>query len=128
MPNYKKYVSDGAKLKCSFGSSQPSLSVMHPAKPVNIGGACMANIMDYVPMKNIQPFGQCKSLANPTVASATAAANGKLQEMPCIPVITAPWSPGEPTVMVKGMPALTKDSKCMCMWAGMIEITDSGVK
>jgi len=122
------YVCKGAKLKCSFGSSQPDLNVIQPVKPVYLHGEPMANIQDYKPMMNIQPFGQCKSLANPSVAVATAAANGKLQEMPCIPNITAPWMPGCMTIMVKGQPALTKDSKCMCMWAGVIEITDSGQK
>jgi hypothetical protein len=101
---------------------------MHPVKPVYLHGENMANIQDSKPMMNIQPFGQCKSLANPTVASATAAANGKLQEMPCIPNTTAPWMPGNAKVLVKGQPALMDDCKLMCMWAGMIEITDCGVK
>ena len=121
-----KYVCKGAKLKCSFGSSQPDLTVVHPAQPVNTSGNNMANIMDYKPMMNIQPFGQCKSMANPTVAAATAANYGKLQEMPCIPNITAPWMPGKIDVLLKGQPALTDDSKCMCMWAGVIEVTNAG--
>jgi len=123
MPNY---VCKGAKLKCSFGSDQSDLGVMHPAKSVYLQGQEMANIQDSKPMMNIQPFGQCKSLANPTVASATAAANGKLQEMPCIPNTTSPWVPGSANVMVKGQPALTDSSKLMCMWAGMIEVSDCG--
>ena len=120
------YVCKGAKLKCSFGSDQSDLSVMHPVKPVQLDGQCMANIQDSKPMMNIQPFGQCKSLANPTVASATAANNGKLQEMPCIPNTMAPWMPGNMTVLVKGQPALMNDDKLMCMWAGIIEITKDG--
>jgi hypothetical protein len=126
MEAHTNYVSNGATLKCMFGSSQPKLTVIRPT--INIGGNNMATIMDFAPMMNIMPFGQCKSMANPTVAAATAANYGKLQEMPCIPATTAPWIPGLPTVMVGKLPALTKDSKCMCMWAGMIEITDSGVK
>ena len=123
MPNY---VCKGAKLKCSFGSDQSDLGVMHPAQPVNLHGNNMANIMDHKPMMNIQPFGQCKSLANPTVAAATAANYGKLQEMPCIPNTISPWMPGNMTVMVKGQPALMDDCKLMCMWAGIIEITNEG--
>ena len=120
------YVCKGAKLKCSFGSDQSDLGVMHPMQAVNLHGQPMANIQDYKPMMNIQPFGQCKSLANPTVASATAANNGKLQEMPCIPNTTSPWTPGNMKVLLKGMPALMNDCKLMCMWAGIIEITNAG--
>jgi len=120
------FVCKGAKLKCSFGSDESDLGVMHPVNPVYLHGEFMANIQDYKPMMNIMPFGQCKSLANPTVATATAANYGKLQEMPCIPNITAPWMQGEATVLVKGQPALMDNCKLMCMWAGMIQITDHG--
>ena len=41
----------------------------------------------------------------------------------CVPVIPAPWTPGSPTVMVHGTPALTSDSRCVCAWAGQISIT-----
>jgi len=120
------YVCKGAKLKCSFGSDQSDLSVAHPSQPVNLHGKCMANIMDYVPMMNIQPFGQCKSLANPTVAAATAANQGVLKEMPCIPNTTMQWIPGSMNVMIKGQPALMNDCKLMCMWAGVIEVSNEG--
>jgi len=99
---------------------------MHLVQSANLHGQPMANIQDYKPMMNIQPFGQCKSLANPTVAAATAANSGKLQEMPCVPNTTSPWIPGNAKVLVKGIPALMNDCKLMCMWAGMIEITDAG--
>ena len=120
------YVCKGAKLKCSFGSDQSDLSVIHPTQPINTCGNSMANTQDYKPMMNVQPFGQCKSLANPTVSAATAANNGKLQEMPCIPNTTTPWMPGNSKVMVMGFPALMKDDKLMCMWAGQIEVSDAG--
>jgi hypothetical protein len=67
-------------------------------------------------------FGQCQSLANPVVAAATAANYGRLQKMPCIPNTTAPWMPGKMNVTVKGQPALMDNGKCMCMWAGVVEI------
>jgi len=120
------YVCNGARLKCSMGDSQSELGVIHPVKPKYLHGECMANIMDHKSMINIKPFGQCKSLANPTVAAATAANFGRLQPMPCIPNTTSPWMTGKTNVLVKGQPALMNNDKLVCMWAGMIEITDEG--
>ncbi|MDR1811857.1 MAG: DUF4280 domain-containing protein [Candidatus Fibromonas sp.] len=122
------YVCKGAKLKCSMGSDQSNLEVMHLEKPVNLCGQSNASIMDHKPLTNIKPFGQCKSLANPVVASATAANYGKLQKMPCIPNTASPWLNGKMNVLVKGQPALLDSSKCLCLWAGVIEITDAGQK
>ncbi|WP_214628614.1 DUF4280 domain-containing protein [Paenibacillus agaridevorans] len=117
-------VCGGAMLQCSFGVA-PSSLVMLPANGVlNVMPA--ANIMDNKPMVNILPFGMCQSLANPTVASATAAALGALTPMPCIPVTAAPWAPGSPTVLIGNMPALNNSSKCMCNWGGVISITNPG--
>jgi len=85
-----------------------------------------ATIMDYVPMLNIMPFGMCSSAANPTVASATAAAWGVLTPMPCIPATVAPWIMGNPQVLIGTFPALTSDSKLMCTWGGVIQILMPG--
>jgi hypothetical protein len=117
-------VSMGAMLACSFGVAPSSLVV---AVPTVLGqGPPAANIMDHVPIMNIPPFGMCQSLANPTVAAATAAALGVLTPMPCVPATSAPWVPGSPTVLVRGMPGLNNTSKCMCNWAGVIQITMPG--
>ena len=117
------YVCNGAQLKCSMGDTQSELSVL-PGKSVFLGGEDMANIMDYKPMVNIQPFGQCQSPTNPTVQAATAANFGKLQPMPCIPNTTTPWINGKTNVNANGYPVLMSNSKLMCMWTGNIEITD----
>jgi hypothetical protein len=114
----------GATLQCSFGVA-PSQLVVLPVNRVDTETPD-ANIMDYEPMVNIMPFGMCMSIANPEVASATAAALGVLTPMPCIPVTVAPWTPGSPTVFIADMPALNNVSQLMCMWAGMIEIVDPG--
>jgi hypothetical protein len=82
--------------------------------------------MDYVPMMNIMPFGMCTSPANPQVAAATAAALGVLTPQPCIPATSSPWTPGSPQVMLANQPALNDTSTCMCMWAGVITITNPG--
>ena len=115
----------GAMLKCSFGLAPSALQVL-PVNRVMAGGMPAANIMDNIPMVNILPFGMCSSLANPTVAAATAAALGALTPMPCIPATTAPWIPGVPTVMVGTMPALSNSCTLMCMWAGVIQISMAG--
>ena len=115
----------GATLQCTFGAAPSVLSVL-PTNRTMVGGPPGANIMDYIPMVNIMPFGVCSSLANPTVASATSAAMGVLTPMPCIPVTTAPWAPGSPTVLIGNMPALSNMSKCMCTWGGVISITFAG--
>ena len=119
-----KQVCMGAMLKCSFGMAPSSL--MPTPKPVMTSNMVAANIMDHVPMMNILPFGMCQSIANPTVAAATAAALGVLTPMPCIPNTPAPWVPGAPTVLLCNSPALDNVSKLMCIWGGVIEITNAG--
>ena len=115
----------GAMLQCSFGAAPATLNVL-PANQTLAGGPPAANIMDMKPMVNIVPFAMCNSLANPTVAAATAAALGVLTPMPCIPNTVAPWVPGSPTVLIGGMPALNDSSTCMCMWGGVIKINVPG--
>jgi hypothetical protein len=114
----------GALLQCSFGVAPTPLNVL----PINgvIGTSPIANIMDHVPFVNVSPFGMCSSLANPTVAAATAAALGVLTPMPCIPATVAPWVPGVPTVLIGNMPALDMNSKLTCMWGGIIQISAPG--
>lgn len=117
-------VCGGAMCACSFGMALSVLMVTPENKTLTTQP--IATIMDNVPMKNIMPFGMCSSIANPTVASATAAALGVLTPMPCIPVITAPWVPGTVKVLVGNKPALTATSKLMCAYAGVIQISNPG--
>lgn len=115
-------VCGGAVLTCSFGLA-PSVFQVLPAGRV-VSSMPLGCIMDQVPMVNIMPFGMCQSLANPVVASATAAAFGVLTPMPCIPMIPGPWTPGSPTVLIGGKPALTNSCKLICAYGGMIQITN----
>lgn len=117
-------VCSGALLQCSFGMAPGSLTVL-PTSMVTTGTPA-ATIMDNIPVMNVAPFGMCTSLSNPTVAAATAAALGVLTPMPCVPVTTAPWAPGSPTVLVGGKPALNMTSKLMCTWGGVIQIVMPG--
>lgn len=114
----------GAVMQCSFGAA-PSTLVVLPVNAV-LTGTPAATIMDNVPIVNVPPFGMCSSMSNPVVAAATAAALGALTPMPCVPVTTAPWAPGSPTMLVGNMPTLNESSKLMCAWGGVIQITVPG--
>jgi len=119
-------VVNGASLSCSFGMAPGTLTVLPAGTPITISGRGVARVVDSQPMANIAPFGMCQSLANPQVASATAAAQGVLTPQPCIPVITGPWAPGSAKVTLGGVAALTPSSTCQCAWAGLITITMPG--
>ena len=103
----------------------PSALVVLPSNRV-LANVPVANILDNKPMVNVLPFGMCKSLANPMVATATAAAMGALVPMPCIPLTMAPWVPGSATVLIGGVPALNNSSKLMCTWGGVIGVDAPG--
>ncbi len=122
-----KLVVDGAQLKCSQGASPASLKVL-PTGPATGEDKPVATVMDHAPMVNIAPFGMCRSQANPQVAAATAAAQGVLTPMPCVPVIAGPWSSGSSLVTIGEFKALTDDSTCQCNWNGKIEVTSAGTE
>jgi Domain of unknown function (DUF4280) len=117
----------GAMMQCTFGLAPSSLVVL-PTNKVFTNMMPDANIMDHIPMTNIMPFGMCTSVANPTVAAATAAALGVLTPMPCIPATPAPWVPGavSPPDLIANMPALDNVSKLMCIWGGVIQFITPG--
>lgn len=119
-------VTMGAVLTCSMGVA-PSALMVTPEKATLAMSLPAATILDNIPMKNILPFGLCRSPANPAVAAATAAPPpGVLKPQPCVPVIPAPWVPGSPTVLIGNIPALNNTSTLMCAWAGAITITSPG--
>lgn len=119
-----KQVCTGAQLTCTFGAA-PSVFKATP-KMVSTSYMDAGTIMDNVPMNNILPFGMCSSLANPQVASATAAALGVLTPMPCLPVIAAPWAPGASNVLISNQPALDNMCKLACNWGGVIAVASPG--
>jgi hypothetical protein len=115
----------GAMMQCTFGAAPSSLVVL-PTNRVLTDEMPDANIMDHIPMVNIMPFGVCMSIANPTVAAATAAALGVLTPMPCIPATPAPWIAGAPTVLLANFPTLDNVSQLMCIWGGVITFSMPG--
>lgn len=114
-----------AQLACSQGTA-PSALVVLPVNRVFSGNQPAANIMDHKPMVNVLPFGMCRSLANPTVAAATSAAQGVLTPMPCVPNTPAPWTPGATTVLLANAPSLDNTCKLACVWAGTISVVSPG--
>jgi uncharacterized Zn-binding protein involved in type VI secretion len=112
--------SNNSICQCSFGAA-PAVLQATSAPTVMAVGQPAATIMDLPKI----PFVMCQSLANPAVASATAAALGVLTPMPCTPVVPAPWMPGSPTVLIGGKPALNQSCKVMCAYGGVIQITMS---
>ena len=114
----------GASITCSFGAAPSVLNVLPGARVMS--SQALASIMDNISVMNIMPFGMCSSLANPNVASATAAALGVLTPMPCMPMIAGPWMPGSPKLLIGGRPALTSDSMLMCQGGGVIQIAFPG--
>lgn len=122
MPNQ---VVNGAVLMCSFGVA-PSSLVVTPENRTLSSNQPAATVMDFIPMKNIMPFGMCITPSNPQVAAATSAALGVLTPQPCIPVTTSPWVVGAPTVQIANFQALDTPSTCMCTWGGVITVSFDG--
>ncbi|MGS0688181.1 DUF4280 domain-containing protein [Nakamurella sp. GG22] len=120
----KPCVVAGASIMCTFGLAPSALMVAAP-RPI-VEGRPVATIADIAPGVNIPPFGMCQSLANPTVAAATAAALGVLTPMPCVPVIPAPWIPMAPQTTAGGIPVLVAGSTCVCAFGGSISLTMPG--
>ena len=108
-------VTSGALLQCSFGAAPCPLTVLPTNKVMS--GTPAATIMDHIPVVNIAPFGMCSAPTNPEVIAALGS------PVPCVPVTPAPWVPGSPTVLVGNLPALNSTSKCLCTWAGVIQVT-----
>jgi hypothetical protein len=122
----RSYVVEGATLTCSCGSISSELKAP-PNRNVFINDQAQLNVADSKPHLNIRPFGNCRSMDNPTVAEATKANNGQLRPMPCSPMIAMSWTGlGKADVMVEQDQALLSNGMTTCMYNGVIQITDDG--
>ena len=101
-------VVNGAQLICTFGSV-PSIFQVLPIHRVLCENQFAANIMDYVPLINIMPFGTCSALTGP-----------------CAPATATPWTPGAVSVPLDGQPALDNISVCVCSVGGIVSVLDPG--
>lgn len=120
MPNL---VCTGATLQCSNGTEAATFSAT--GARVSAGGA--AGVVSDIATANNQPpaFGECTSMSNPAVNSATQLAQ-VLTPQPCLPVLTGNWTPGSAQVTVGQVAVLTSDSQCTCSWGGAITVTNAG--
>ncbi len=114
----------GGKAMCTMGMGIFNITavgnVMIENKPV-------LTTKDNVPFFNVAPMGvMCISLANPMVASATAAALGVLTPQPCVPQFVGPWITGTISCRVKGMGIVDNTCSLMCAYGGKISITFPG--
>lgn len=110
-----------ATCTCSFGAA-PAVLTVTSQQTVSICKMPAATIQDGAALSNVPTFGMCSNPANPTVASATAAAMGVSTPMPCVPATVA-WAPGCPTVTVCKRPLLNSTSKLTCSYGGVIQVT-----
>ena len=116
----------GAQLICSFGAAP---SVLNATSQTTCLGCSkpVATISDVSAGSNIPPFGMCSSMANPQVASATAAAMGVLTPQPCTMVPMGTWTTSGGKILVGGKPVLTGDGCLTCsLGMGQIKITSPG--
>jgi hypothetical protein len=114
----------GGIIQCTFGTATSTFT--STTIKVKVASMQAGTIMDHAPTANIAPFVLCTTPSNPTVAAATAAAQGVLTPMPCIPVTTSPWAPGSPTIKIEGKVALNNTSTCACTWGGTISFSQPG--
>jgi Domain of unknown function (DUF4280) len=117
-------VVSGAMLRCSFGLAPGVLKVL--PRGVTASRQPVGRIDDIRPVVNLSPFGMCTAPTNPAVVAATTAAAGVPTPAPCVPAVSAPWTPGSPSVRVGRVPALTATSTCLCRWAGAVTVVNPG--
>jgi|HubBroStandDraft_2_1064218.scaffolds.fasta_scaffold1169283_1 hypothetical protein len=115
-------VCTGAALQCSFGTASATFS----AAGTRISAGTAAGAVSDTAASNVPPFGQCTSLGNPQVNSATQGANGILTPQPCQPVLTGDWTPGSVRVKIGPAAALDSASQCTCSYGGVITVTSAG--
>lgn len=110
-------VVNNAVLMCSFGTAPCNLVVS--AATVTGSGNAVANIMDYTPA-SVSGFKMCVSMSNPEVAAQSGVPSA------CTPVISSPWAPGKPTVMVRNNPAVDNTCILNCSYGGVISVSFAG--
>lgn len=120
-----EFLTTATLLECSMGSAPTPFIADELPAAIKETGLATGTIVQIAPGKNITPFAMCSSMANPAVASATAAAQGALTPMPCTPTIVAPWAPPSACVQHIGVPLATAASVCACAFGGMVKVSQA---
>lgn len=115
----------GATTVCTMGIGTGMLNTTNQ-QSVRIEGRPAATIRDCAANTNITPIGMCTSMANPAVASATAAALGVLTPQPCTPMPIGTWQATNAGVRFCNMPCLSQGSNIQCAYGGSISIVSAG--
>jgi len=113
----------GGTLKCPFGDAISKFTATN-APTMKISGQMIGTINDAAGGMNIASFGMCKSLANPAVQAATAAAMGVLTPQPCMPN-TSRWI-AIGIVTMNGKQVLSNECCIACAYGGTVSVVDPG--
>jgi hypothetical protein len=112
-----EYITNGAKLKCSFGENETDFIVTN-SKKVIIQNKAAANETDIQIVKNVTAFGKC--MKQPTPSGSYLPCGGILP--------TLQWQACKSDVNVGGAKAVIDTSFLTCSFGGIIKPSDSGQK
>lgn len=105
-------VTAGAKISCSFGSTQTTLQM-----PMKSGSTLKGQnqvTADATQVgENIVPFGTCAKSSPP---------------VPCTPSFATPWLMTDPMVQINGQDVVDTGCILPCLYGGIVKFEDSGQK
>lgn len=110
--------------KCANGSISCNIMVVDPTRKMKSDGQKVVIESD-TSIENIKTFGMCNNLCNPSVAEATAAAQGVLTPMPCKPSLVGRWQRNVKKISVNGKKVVSKKSTLKCAFGGCISIVSA---
>lgn len=119
-----KAVLQGDFCKCTSGDAPCRLKVTDGER-MTYDGKAIAVKTD-AKITNLSTFGLCSNLSNPIVAQATAAAQGVLTPMQCVPVLPGIWENTVSQLIVDNQPVVGESSYVTCRYGGCISISLDG--
>lgn len=121
----KHIICEGDVFTCTEGMLSCKMNVTSQHE-VTIQGKKIATKNDAA-INNLSGFGKCRTMQNPLVAAATAAANGVLQPQKCIPVFINGWN-NTKNAEINGISILNVNSVIKCVYGGRITVREIGQK
>ena len=117
-------VTTGSSAICTCGTTSAELIADYDTGAI-VNDMIVMTVDMIVSEVNIMSFGECDSLVNPEVSTATAAAGGVTTPMPCVPVVASDWTTGSLTASQDGIAYITDTSTCTCSYGGVISIVSA---